>query len=62
MVALDALVDNRKEFFPSIGCVRLHPFVGNELHILADDCHALRVELRAVAVPQIEDEDAANQL
>ena len=60
MVPLQSLVDNRKEFIPPIGCVLLHPFVGNELHIFADDCHALWVELRAVAVPQKEDEDAPN--
>src|SRR3546814_1339128 len=58
----DVCSSDLKEFISPIGCVSLHPFVGNKLHIFADDCHALRVELRAVAVPQKEDQDAPNQL
>ncbi|KTE02902.1 hypothetical protein ATE68_22105 [Sphingopyxis sp. H038] len=62
MVPLQSLVDHRKKLVAPIGSVLLHPLIGNELHILADDCHALRIELRAVAVRQKEDEDAPNQL
>ena len=62
MVTIHALIDNRKKFISPVRYVLLHPLVGNELHIFADDCHALRVKLRAVTVPQKEDEDAPNQL
>ena len=62
MVPFQTLIDNRKKLVTPIRGVLLHPFVCDKLHIFADDRHALRIELRAISVRQIEVEDAPNQL
>lgn len=60
MVAIHALIDNCKEFIAPIGSVLLHPLIGNKLHIFADDCHALRVELGLAPLHQMHVDDAPN--
>src|SRR3546814_12942943 len=52
MVAVQSCIHPCKKFVTPIRRVLPHPFIGNELHILAYDGHPLRLELGTIAVRQ----------
>src|SRR3546814_20567752 len=52
MVAVQSCIHHCKKFVTPIRRVLPHPFIGNELHILAYDGHPLRIELGTIPVRQ----------
>ncbi len=62
MVAVQSCIHHCKKFVTPIRRVLPHPFIGNELHILAYDGHPLRIELGTIPVRQEAVYDAADKL
>src|SRR3546814_17083248 len=62
MVAVQSCIHHCKTFVTPIRRVLPHPFIGNELHILANDAHPVRIELGTVPVRQDAVSDSAAKL